>query len=715
VKRIKLLGIELFIAALLAIVATFLYLEQNSFFENFNNKIRDVFFDIRGDLNVSHNIVIVDIDEKSLRELGQWPWSRDIVAQILQNLTKAEVGIIGLDIVFAEVDKSSPSRVCKAFVQKQEILQDYDALLAETLLNTPTISGYMFDFLDTTQRGSVPNISTVIIQKNYHNKEYLPVAKGIISNIKPLQQASFSSGFFNTLPDKDAIVRSVPLLIKYKESIFPSLSLEILRLVYQTNKIIINYSQAGISSLQIGSERVQTDRFGRLMTNYYGGTKTFPYISAVDIYNNDFNKTAVEGKIVLIGTSAGGLVDLRATPLDNTFAGVEIHATVLENVLEKEYLVKPDYIDSVNILAIFVLLVLIVFMFAYFGALVSAFFSSLLLLVYFYGGYYLFVIEGLVVNIVYPLFFGVLLYMILSSLHYFLETKQKERIRKSFSKKVSLQVMEDLLQEDSKESLAVKEKEVTVYFSDIRSFTHISETLQKPTKITEFLNYYMTKMVSVIEKNRGTIDKFIGDAIMAYWNAPLDVSNHADKAVQTALEQLEQRSTIAAYTDKKYGFRLDFGVGINTGEVVVGEIGSLGRSDYTVIGDAVNLASRLEGLCKVYGVRLVLSQYTKDALREPYVFQFLDIVKVKGKDEPVAIYTVVSKGCADKEKEQELQVYESAWKLYKEGDFRAAKDTFAELSKKYDKFLYRLYLQRCEYLQKSMPENFKGIFEFTTK
>ena len=275
--------------------------------------------------------------------------------------------------------------------------------------------------------------------------------------------------------------------------------------------------------------------------------------------------------------------------------------------------------------------------------------------------------------------------------------------------------MDDLLTHPDSADLTSRELETTIYFSDIRSFTTISETLKSPKKITEFLNYYMDIMVESIEKSSGTIDKFIGDAVMAYWNAPLKVKNHADKAVQTALKQIAQRDEINIKIKKDFGFEVDYGIGINTGNVVVGEIGSSGRSDYTIIGDAVNLASRLEGLCKPYKVRLVISEFTKAQLTLEYTMQLLDIVRVKGKKEPVKIYEVLSTGKASEQKIIEINRYEKAHNLYMQAKFKEAKTAFEELFRDYQKHLYMLYKDRCEHLLNENLEVFDGVFEFKTK
>lgn len=712
-SKFKLLVIELAIALFLGIFTSYLYINKTSFFENLNNKIVDSFFLFRGELKPNKHIVIVDIDEKSLARLGQWPWSRDIVASILQRLTKSRVGIIGLDIVFAEADNSSPRRVLDKLGKRDIKAPDFDKILAKTLQNTPTVSGYMFDFQVDTKRGDIPNISTIVVEKNYKNINFLPIAKGIIANIPLLQKSSYSSGFFNTIPDDDGIVRSVPMLVKYKNTIYPSLTLEMLRLMYGAKSIVVNYGDTGIDKIGLGKLNIPTDRFGRLSINFTGKQKLYRYISAVDIYDGNFKPKDIKNSIVLIGTSAGGLLDLRATPFGSTFPGVEIHATAVDNVLSGHFISHPNWIEAVDLGVIFSILFVIVFLFAFLGALRTAILSSLSIISFIFVFYYYFTKEGIILNIIYPLTAALLLYMILTSLHYLLESKQKEMIKNKFAKKVSSAVADSLIRQGDKDILEAKQREVSIFFSDIRGFTAISEKFSNPKKLIVFLNLYMTPMTEVITKNQGTVDKFIGDAIMAYWNAPLEVKNHADCAVQSAIEQMKALKKLNEKLQIDGLPSIDIGIGINSGQAVVGEMGSLGRSDYTIIGDNVNLGARLEGLNKIYGTNIIISEFTKKRLQKDYDMRELDKVRVKGKNRPVLIYEILM----DKQHNDiSLKKYNEAISFYKDADFSKALVLFDELLKEEPlSKLYALYVKRCKAYIENPPEKFDGVFTLTTK
>ncbi len=699
---------------LISVFVSSIYLLLPNKFHSLDNRLRDFYFSIRGPIETSSNIVIIDIDEKSIKELGQWPWERDKISQILTNLSNNGAGIIGLDIMFSEADKTSPKQFAKKWGFNPTNMPDFDKILANTIHNTPTILGFLFYF-DIKNQNIAPDIPTLLIEKKKKYGEFLPISKGVLTNIDTIQNAGYSSGFINSLPDDSGIIRSIPLLIKYDDSIYPALSLEMYRLAINANKIITTYSQAGISNISLSKHIVPTDRFGKLYINFKGPARSYKYISAIDIYNNTINKSMLENKFILIGTSASGLMDLRATPMDSVIAGVEIHANAIDNLLNNDMLVKPSWNELANLIIIIFIIFTVVIIFSRLALVPLLIIYTFFILGILYFTYYMLFTQLIILNIIFPLFAMVVSLIATLGIKYIFEFRQKEIIKKSFSRKVSKQVMDDLLIHSEDTDFTSKELEVTIYFSDIRNFTTISEELKHPKIVTNFLNFYMTTMVKYIENNKGTIDKFIGDAIMAYWNAPLSVENHADKAVKTALLQIQQRDIINKTIKQEFGFNVDYGIGINTGNVIVGEIGSHGRSDYTIIGDSVNLASRLEGLCKPYKVRLIISEFTKKQLVDKYVIQLLDIVIVKGKHEPIKIYEVLSSGEVDKEKKIELQKYNDAHQMYLAANFTDAITLFQELYKKYNKPLYSLYTQRCQTLEKKHIKDFDGVYTYTTK
>jgi adenylate cyclase len=326
----------------LATTLSFLYVFFPKLPDSFDNRLRDFLFNVRGEISNSNSVVIVDIDEKSLQSLGQWPWSRNKIAQVVQNLAEAQAAIIGFDVVFPENDKSSPHKVLKELNIKHENAPNYDDIFAQVVASTPTILGYQFELEDKEHvNDKVPNIPAIFIERNKNtDANYLIKAYGTILNIPQIQDNSYSSGFFNNIPDDSGIIRSVPLIISYDDAIYPSLSLELLRVATQTERVYVNYDEQGVNTISLNGIEIPTDRHGRLLINFRGKEGNFPYISALDIYKNDFKKEDIEGKIILIGTSAAGLLDLRATPFEAIYPGVEVHANAIDNIIEGDLLEK---------------------------------------------------------------------------------------------------------------------------------------------------------------------------------------------------------------------------------------------------------------------------------------------------------------------------------------------------------------------------------------
>jgi adenylate cyclase len=678
------------ITFIILIISITLYILNPLILDNLNKKIIDSFFYIRDKIPTTKLITIVDIDEKSLSKFGQWPWERKVIAKIVKNLTNAGAGIIGYDIFFPEYDRNKQN----------------DYIFAKALSNSPSILGLMFYFDKNISKNTLPNIPAIFIQKNFE-KEFLPTAKGYLANIPILQQTVYSSGFVNMIPDDDGIVRYVPLIIKYDDNFYPSLAFEMYRLSQGVSKITINYTPVGIENIHLdNNQTIKTDRFGRMFVNYRG--EKFDYISAIDVYNNTFDKNLVKNKFIIIGTTSAGLFDLRATPLESVFPGVEIQANLLDNLLKNDIISTPENKEIINIIIIVFVIIISALIIYYFSAIKAFILITFLIITLYYGEYYVFYKYLTILNPFYPLIAIVITSFILTTLNYFFEYKNTLLIKNAFAKKVSPSVMEELLKQPT-DILAPKEKEITIYFSDIRSFTTISEKLKDPKKVIEMLNEYFNPMTNIIIKYEGTIDKFIGDAIMAYWNAPHNIKNHADKAVSAAIEQIKLLKELNKKIYEKFNINIDIGIGINTGIATIGEMGSRGRADYSIIGDSVNLASRLEGLCKFYKTHIIISEFTKEKLTKEYIVRELDTVYVKGKNEAITIYEVIDFGKKD------FSEYQKALKLYKNAKFKEAKEIFEKLYNKEKEYIYLIYIKRCEEYIKNPPKEFNGVYKFTTK
>lgn len=732
--------VQLIFTLFIIVIGILGYQKFSHVFMPFEYKIKDMMFMFRGEEKGDEAIVIIDIDEKSLKALGQWPWSRDTVATLLQNLNDYGVGIVGLDVVFAEADNSSPKKVFQKLGMPHENVIDYDALLADTIANTPTIVGYVFALQDDgIAPESPPKSNAIVIEQNKPQHSTIIKPYRTILNIPQIQHSAYSNGYFNTIPDSDGIVRSIPLVMEYNGIIYPALSLEMMRIVLDEKKIFIHYDERGVSAIQLGERIIPTDYYGRMLVNYRGKQKSYRYISALDVYQKTVNPLHVKEKIALLGTSAAGLLDLRSTPFDSVYPGVEVHANALDNILNQRFLSKPIWASGVDMVSI-VLVCLLTFASLLFASAIFSFLALIALNAILIIEHYLYMVgDGVLFNTVIPLLCINLLFLIGQGVNYFLEIKQKELIKGKFASKVSPAVMNDILSSGG-DVLAGMEKEITVFFSDVRNFTNISEALGNPKTLIRFMNTYMDPMTEIIIKSGGTVDKFIGDAIMAYWNAPLHVEDHADKAVCAALEQLHRLKSLNAMIQKNPEFEnvvkmstkngvpiIDIGIGINTGVAIVGEMGSSGRSDYTVIGDPINLGSRLESLCKYYNSKLNISNFTKATLKGDYIFRFLDLVTVKGKKEPIEIWQIhdfskvseetlyaVSKEQLDKE----LALYHSAIEFYKKASFKEALRIFEDIDtwdNKTNKAIYKIYSERCLHYIAYPPHAFNGVFEHTTK
>jgi adenylate cyclase len=712
-KKLKNYGLVGLIVFLLS-AAGYFYLPKSV--QVFDDKIRDLFFVFRGVQAPSKDIVIVDIDEKSLKELGQWPWSRNKFAQVIDNLTKAGVGAIGLDIVFAEPDNSSPAKVLKEIGRSRDGAPDYDEIAAQAIATSPTVLGYVFALEDDGIKPSgAPQVAAIMVEKNKPQREFLAIPHRAVLNVPLIQDNAYSSGFFNTIPDSDGIVRSIPMLMRYEGVVYPALSLEMIRAISGVKKIEVFYDEVGARGLAMGKLEIPTDRFGRLLVNYRGPARTFKYIPAIDVYKNKVGKKDLEGKLVLIGTSAAGLLDLRATPFDSVYPGVEAHANALDNMLKGDFLYRPSWAEGANILLILLCVAVTILLTAYASAGVSLVLFTGLFAGFVSFEYYMLFFEGTVLNIFFPVSAMLLTFVSLTLMNYFLETRQKEFIKAKFAKKVSPAVVEDLLKQSNMNSFEIKEKFVTIFFSDIRGFTTLSEAMGSPKALIGLLNEYMTPMVDIIVDSKGTVDKFIGDAIMAYWNAPNEVLNHEDVAVTAAVDQIKSLKELNKRLAAEGKPTIEIGIGINTGDVTVGEMGSYGRADYTIIGDPVNLASRLEGLNKPYHSHIIISEFTKAGLKKEYVLRELDLVKVKGKTEPVEIYEVLDTGAPTQEFLDEYKAYKEALEMYKNSRFKEALGVFGELFEKTNSYLYSMYVERCEHFIENPPEDFDGVFTFTTK
>ena len=704
-----------------------------------DNRLTDTMFRWRGTVNPAQPIVIVDIDEKSLRSIGQWPWPRHIVAKMVQNLSAGGAKVIGLDIVFAETDRTSPKNFVDELQQllpvqlPQETLTklkasealDHDLALGKALAITPSVLGYVFqtqnDGLKNQTDIPFPSGTTRLVPSSTRYEDIsLRRAYRAITNVVAVAQGE-SEGFFNVFPDSAGTVRKVPFFMMMDGVPYPSLALEMARIGMGVQEATIHISRQektktrDILGVELGSAFIPTDEQGQITINFRGPEQTYPYLSAADILAG-INLEQVQDKYVLIGTSAAGLLDLRATPFSNIYPGVEVHATIIDNILSHD----PFTHDIFSEIGVTYSLLLIgglglSALLAYASPLLGGLGGLLLVVATLLGNYLFFFNHTQLLGLSYPLLTLLAIFLVVTLFNYFFEGQKKRFISSAFGHYVSPQIVHQLMEHPERLSLRGEQKKLTVLFSDIRDFTTISEQMTSE-ELGRFMNEYLTAMSRIVLESKGTVDKFIGDAIMAIWGAPLEDTEHAANCLRAAFRMMAELETLQKDWEKRGLPSIDIRIGINTGVMSVGNFGSDQRFDYTVMGDNVNLASRLEGTNKTYGTNIVISEYTKDALGEGFYCRFLDLVRVKGKDVPVRIYEPLCEGEPSPELKKETEAFAEALGHYAKREFQEAEEIILSLNRATPLKLYDLYLDRLAHFAVSPPpEDWDGAFTFTTK
>jgi len=507
------------------------------------------------------------------------------------------------------------------------------------------------------------------------------------------------------------------LVIKYQDRFYCSLSLAVLQKYLDNPPLALRIAEYGVDQIRLGKVTIPANEEGRLLINYRGPQKMFPHYSATDIIHERVSKNAFQGKIALVGATAIGIYDMRVTPFEHVYPGLEIHANVIDSILQGQFLHRPNWITLVDILVIavagLILGVLLPRFKAHWGALVGgALFLSVLGL-----GQYLFENQGVWMNLTYPSLNLILIYLGITGYRYMTEEKEKKKIRGAFQYYLTASVVEEMLRNPDKLKLGGEKKDLTVLFSDIRGFTSISERMT-PDGLVKFLNEYLTKMTDIVFKYDGLLDKYMGDAIMAIWGAPLDQPDHVRRACLTALDMVEELHRLQKKWSEEGMPFLNIGIGVNAGPMVVGNMGSDRRFDYTVMGDSVNLGSRLEGLNKLYGTNIIVSEMTFDRVRDEFWGRELDLVRVKGKDQPGKIYELLSLvKTASPEQRALAEGFHAALAEYRKRNWDKAREALQKVLAQFPQDgPAKLYLERCETLSKNPPPaDWDGVYTMTTK
>ena len=702
--------------------------------EELRVRIFDAFQVIDPRVKTARPVVIIDIDEKSLAKFGQWPWPRTRIADVVANLTRLGAVVIAFDIVFAEPDRLNPDVAADTIRNlddetrtKLRALPSNDQLFAEAMRNSRVVLGesglpYVLRELDK----NLPVTGLAMLGED--PQRFMLNFPGLLRNTPVLEAAAGGRGLFTIRTERDGIVRRVPVIMQAQGLTMPSLTFEMLRLATGSDTIFIKSDVAGIKSVAVKGFEVPTDRNGQLWVHFAHHDPSI-FVSAADVLEGSVEPQTIAEKLVLIGTSAVGLLDVKTTPVSPVMPGVEIHAQVLEAALTKKLLSQPSYGPILEFGAALLLGIAVIWLAPLFGPVtlvaVGAFIAALLV----GTSWYFYTQHKLLIDFTYPLLSTTAIYLTLIFSSFVREQAQRRQIRSAFGQYLSPALIEQLAQSPEKLVLGGEEREMTIMFSDVRGFTTISESFKNdPQGLTGLMNRFLTPLTNAIIARKGTIDKYMGDAIVAFWNAPLDDKEHQLNGCEAAVDMLERidmlnkQRELEAQEGGPAFFPLNVGVGLNTGVCVVGNMGSDLRFDYSVLGDTVNLASRLEGQSKEYGFPIIVGSKTALAVKDKFAILELDFVMVKGKKEPEVIYAIA--GRADTAQSGRFQRLRNLTiemlACYRSRDWEGALAAI-ERGRRTDEaraleLLYNLYEARIRgYQTNPPPDDWNGAFALLTK
>ncbi len=706
----------------------------------------DLRFRVRGPRKPSPAIAIVAIDQRSQDLLGRWPFPRTVFARMMDFLHEANARVVAFDVGFPEPDENSSLKVLRelkrsaaasgiaksnapfaAQLDQMEASADNDTKFSDAISRFDnTILGYFFLFDRAEAQSQDPkaldefvNILSfqayprVVKPREGDTFEGLR-AVGLSPAYKPFAENAKNFGFFNVLPDSDGTVRSEPIVIRYQDSYYPSL--DIAATLAYTNepldKVAVVFNKTGLARVDLGTTSVPTDSEGMVRIDFHGPAGTYPTYSLADLVLRKVPLEDFRDRMVLIGPTATGIADTRPTPFDNVaFPGVEVHANFIDNLLAGSFIRRglSEHLIDLLFLALFSLPVGVAVIAL--RPLRSALLMPVIAALYLVFVQHEFSANGLWYAVFLPMATLFATYSASVTYSFFFEEREKKQVRGAFQQYMAPEVISQVLDRPELLRLGGDEKQLTAMFSDIRGFTALSEGLT-PSALVELLNEYFSEMTDVIFKHQGTLDKYIGDAIMAFWGAPLDIPDHAERACRAALGMAEALERLQARWREQGRPRIDIGIGLNTGPMLVGNMGSERRFNYTIMGDSVNLASRLEGVTKTFGTRIIISESTRDEVGSAVIVRELDMIRVKGKSKPVTIYELLGPG-EERERWQDLlDRFAEALHCYREARWSEALSLFERLQIDYPKDgPTRTFIERCrELIEESPAEAWDGVY-----
>lgn len=758
-------------------------------------KTYDLRFLSRGEIKPSSEIALAVIDEKSLNTEGRWPWPRSKFAELIDTLSNEGAKVIAFDIVFSEPDENSnlgflsqldekidqlkiKEPRLKDFLNESKLKADNDLALANSIKRSKvkTILGYFFHMSQADLEYHVSSEDMDVQLKRISNSKYPLIsyerqnldidpfitAYAPVGNLEILNTFASATGYFNMFPSEDGVVRGMPLIIRCGAESHTPLSIQTVWQYLDCPQLMIKVASYGIEGIQMGRKFIPTDENGQMLINYRGPTKMFPHYSIGDILRGNIPKGTFKDKIVLVGATAIGIYDLRNTPFTPIYPGVEIHATVIDNVLSGDFIHKPKWTKIYDVLAILFLGLITGVLVPRLSAIKGIIFSASLFAIHILVSNWFFSRFHLSVNIVYPLLCLSLIFVALTIYHYLVEEKNKRFLHATFASYLSPALIDEMVRSETMPELGGEARNITAYFTDIQGFSSFSENLTAH-QLVELLNEYLSTMTDILIKEGGTLDKYEGDAIVSFFGAPMPIPDHALKAcrvsvaMQNSLLDLRKKwmaekllpdepsrntknlpSHQWAPGDKwpKVVHNMRMRIGINSGEMVVGNMGSSVRMNYTMMGDAVNLAARLEAGAKQFGIYTSVSEYTlnceymdgngvRKRVWDEVEARFIDTITVVGKSEPVKIYELVAlKGGLSEQEKELFRTFDRGLQYYLKMAWDAAITCFKE-SLRLERFPdmnvtpSSLFIARCEEYKLSPPvppgQKWDGVYRMTKK
>lgn len=745
----KFIKLNPFTITLLSIVlGSFALISGIPFFDIMELKTIDFRFAARGKISPGSEVVLAVIDEKSLEKEGKWVWPRSKLADLVTKLSKAGARVVAFDIGFLEPDdkrivqtiNSIKQEVQKFriqntkfehFLENLKYKSNNDRFLADAIINSSSrvVLGYFFH-MSLAESGHLNEADIQIHQENIRGSRHKLVryasaashnvplieAKMPQSNIKIVSNATDLSGFFNIVPDPDGVVRWIPAVIKFREALYAPLSI-VSASAYLNHPISVNVADHGIEGINIGRVFIPTDDRGKIIVNYRGPEKTFPHISITDILNESVPEYVLKDKIVLVGATAVAIYDLRVTPFGTVFPGLEVHANIVDSILANDFLYPPEWAKLFAVMAIIVAGLFLGIVLSRAGAISGALAGIFLFCGYILLCQYLFSSKGLILNLVYPLSVMVFLYVAITAYRYLVEAKQKRFIKDAFSTYLAPSVVSQLIQFPENLVLGGEKRDITALFSDVQEFTSISERLT-PDEVVDLLNEFLTEMTDIILNYEGTVDKFEGDAIIAFFGAPNHLVNQAEVACRACIGMQKRLAELRSKWRTEGKPELKMRIGLCTGPAVVGNMGSKNRMDYTMMGDTVNTAARLEVVNKIYGTYTLVGSSTYKSAGDNIMAREIDSVLVAGKEEPVTIYEIIGyPEDVDGRMQETANHYAEGLEAYRKHDWNRALIFFNKaLESTPDDGPSKTMLNRCnEYKVNPPDKGWNGVFTMLTK